>query len=153
MKTKLKIIILVAAMAASATAHAAPRIGYFINGTPMIGGGAESDNMLSSSDIAAAMLDGIGAAGISLDVSKTGGTYVAFTFMTIYSPTLSNLRVMSGGVALRENVTVRGKSRNVAICSRTLQAWRAGPSEQSHVEALLEGIREEGSAFAKHCLR
>jgi len=153
MKSKLKIIILVAAMAAAATAHAAERIGYFIDGTQTIGGNAQTDTMLTSSDIDTALLDGIRAAGISLDLSKTGGKHVLFDFMTSYAPNVSNLRVISGLVALREDVTVRGKSRSVVICSRNIQSWSYGPNEQGAVKTLLEAVRQHGSAFVTICMK
>ena len=153
MKSKLKIIILVAAMAAAATAHAAERIGYFIDGTQTIGGNAQTDTMLTSSDIDTALLDGIRAAGISLDLSKTGGTHVAFEFITLYVPNTNNLRVISGLVALREDVTVRGKSRSVVICSRSFQSWSSGPSEQNAAKTSLEGVRQQASTFVNQCLK
>jgi len=153
MKSKLKIIILVAAMAAAANAQASERIGYSVRGTPSMGGSGQADDMLSSSDIDSALLDGIRAAGISLDVSKTSGTRVEFEFLTAYVPTGGNLRVISGTVTLREEATVRGNLRSVGICVWIFQEARAGPSVQQHVKDLLESIRGHGTSFANRCLK
>jgi hypothetical protein len=149
MKRKILLATL-ATLAISFNAQAGTPVGY--ESYPNVANGGQPDPLLTSGAIDQAMLEGLRSAGVAVD-PKRKSQVVTFDYFALYSPQTSNLRVLSGSLALREDVVVKGKRQRVALCSFGTQTWRAGPSVQMHVTALLEAVRESAEKFAKDCLK
>jgi hypothetical protein len=149
MKRKILLATL-ATLAISFNAQAGTPVGY--ESYPHEGNGGQPDPLLTGRAIDQALLEGLRSAGVAVDANRRSPV-VTFDYFLLYSPQASNLRVLSGSLALREDVVVKGKRQRVGLCSFETQTWRVGPSVQMHVAAILDAVRDYGERFAKDCLK
>ena len=135
----------------STAAISAPTLGFGVAGKVSPGGRA--DTLLTHADIESAILAGIREAGVELNETRHSVPAVSLDYTTVYAPDARNMRVLTTGIALREDVVVRGKHRTVAVCDWGSTSWTAGDNESNHVRTILNSARELGRTFAEKCLR